>query len=82
MHAFAFTSSEQVTSVTDGSLEDLMRDGLAGAGVYLIPFGRLETTSSTLPADRSRSERPPISKAFACAVLVNTVDTQRVFAND
>jgi TRAP-type transport system periplasmic protein len=39
---FAFTSSEQVTSLTDGSLGDLMRDGLARAGVYLIPFGCLE----------------------------------------
>ena len=39
---FAFTTSEQVTSLTDGKLGDVMRDGLAGAGVYLIPFGCLE----------------------------------------
>jgi TRAP-type transport system periplasmic protein len=39
---FAFTSSEQVTSLTDGKLGDLMRDGLASAGVYLIPFGCME----------------------------------------
>ena len=39
---FAFTSSEQVTSLTDGKLGDLMRDGLSAAGVYLIPFGCME----------------------------------------
>jgi TRAP-type transport system periplasmic protein len=39
---FAFTSSEQVTSLTDGTLGDLMRDGLARARVYLIPFGCME----------------------------------------
>lgn len=39
---FAFTSSEQVTSLTDGKLGDLMRNGLSGAGVYLIPFGCME----------------------------------------
>jgi tripartite ATP-independent transporter DctP family solute receptor len=39
---FAFTTSEQVTSLTDGKLGDLMREGLASAGVYLIPFGLLE----------------------------------------
>src|SRR5271155_5880594 len=39
---FAFTTSEQMTSLTDGKLGDVMRDGLAGAGVYLIPFGCLE----------------------------------------
>jgi tripartite ATP-independent transporter DctP family solute receptor len=39
---FAFTTSEQVTSLTDGKLGDVMRDGLAGAGVYLIPFGCFE----------------------------------------
>jgi len=39
---FAFSTSEQVTSLTDGALGDLMRDGLAGAGVYLIPFGGME----------------------------------------
>jgi tripartite ATP-independent transporter DctP family solute receptor len=38
----AFTSSEQVTSLTDGKLGDLMRDGLSAAGVYLIPFGCME----------------------------------------
>jgi TRAP-type transport system periplasmic protein len=42
---FAFTSSEQVTSLTDGALGDLMRDGLAKAGVYLIPFGCMENGS-------------------------------------
>src|SRR5216684_1590073 len=39
---FAFTSSDQVTSLTDGKLGDLMRDGLSAAGVYLIPFGGME----------------------------------------
>jgi TRAP-type transport system periplasmic protein len=39
---FAFTSSDQVTSLTDGKLGDLMRDGLSAAGVYLIPFGCME----------------------------------------
>lgn len=39
---FAFTTSEQVTSLTDGELGTLMRDGLEGAGVYLIPFGGME----------------------------------------
>ncbi len=39
---FAFSTSEQVTSLTDGALGDLMREGLAGAGVYLIPFGGME----------------------------------------
>jgi TRAP-type transport system periplasmic protein len=39
---FAFTSSEQVTSLTDGKLGDLMRDRLSAAGVYLIPFGCME----------------------------------------
>jgi tripartite ATP-independent transporter DctP family solute receptor len=39
---FAFTSSEQVTSLTDGKLGDLMRHGLSAAGVYLIPFGCME----------------------------------------
>jgi TRAP-type transport system periplasmic protein len=39
---FAFTDSEQVTSLTDGKLGDLMRRGLAAAGVYLIPFGCME----------------------------------------
>jgi tripartite ATP-independent transporter DctP family solute receptor len=39
---FAFTSSEQVTSLTDEKLGDLMRDGLSRAGVYLIPFGCME----------------------------------------
>jgi TRAP-type transport system periplasmic protein len=39
---FAFTTSEQVTSLTDGKLGDVMRDGLASAGVYLIPFGCME----------------------------------------
>jgi TRAP-type transport system periplasmic protein len=39
---FAFTTSEQVTSLTDGKLGDVMRDGLAGAGVHLIPFGCME----------------------------------------
>jgi TRAP-type transport system periplasmic protein len=39
---FAFTTSEQVTSLTDGALGDLMRRELAGAGVYLIPFGGME----------------------------------------
>jgi len=39
---FAFTDSEQVTSLTDGRLGDLMRRGLAAAGVYLIPFGCME----------------------------------------
>jgi tripartite ATP-independent transporter DctP family solute receptor len=39
---FAFTSSEQVTSLMDGKLGDLMRDGLSAAGVYLIPFGCME----------------------------------------
>jgi tripartite ATP-independent transporter DctP family solute receptor len=39
---FAFASSEQMTSLTDGALGDLMRDGLSGAGVYLIPFGCME----------------------------------------
>jgi TRAP-type transport system periplasmic protein len=39
---FAFTASEQVTSLTDGKLGDLMRDGLAKAGVYLVPFGCME----------------------------------------
>jgi tripartite ATP-independent transporter DctP family solute receptor len=39
---FAFTTSEQVTSLTDGKLGDVMRDGLMGAGVYLIPFGCME----------------------------------------
>jgi TRAP-type transport system periplasmic protein len=39
---FAFTNSEQVTSLTDGKLGDLMRRGLAAAGVYLIPFGCME----------------------------------------
>src|SRR5712672_462494 len=39
---FAFTTSEQVTSLTDGALGDLMRPELAGAGVYLIPFGGME----------------------------------------
>jgi TRAP-type transport system periplasmic protein len=39
---FAFTTSEQVTSLTDGALGALMREGLAGAGVYLIPFGGME----------------------------------------
>ncbi len=39
---FAFTNSEQVTSLTDGKLGDLMRRGLAAAGIYLIPFGCME----------------------------------------
>src|SRR5260370_15379871 len=39
---FAFTNSEQVTSLTDGKLGDLMRRELAAAGVYLIPFGCME----------------------------------------
>jgi TRAP-type transport system periplasmic protein len=39
---FAFTTSEQVTALTDGKLGDLMRPELAGAGVYLIPFGGME----------------------------------------
>ena len=39
---FAFTTSEQVTSLTDGALGALMREGLADAGVYLIPFGGME----------------------------------------
>ena len=39
---FAFTTSEQVTSLTDGALGDLMRRELADAGVYLIPFGGME----------------------------------------
>jgi tripartite ATP-independent transporter DctP family solute receptor len=39
---FAFTNSEQVTSLMDGQLGDLMRRGLAAAGVYLIPFGCME----------------------------------------
>jgi TRAP-type transport system periplasmic protein len=39
---FAFSTSEQVTSLTDGDLGALMREGLAGAGVYLIPFGCME----------------------------------------
>ena len=39
---FAFTSSDQVTSLTDRKLGDLMRDGLSAAGVYLIPFGCME----------------------------------------
>jgi TRAP-type transport system periplasmic protein len=39
---FAFTNSEQVTSLTDGKLGDLMRRGLVAAGVYLIPFGCME----------------------------------------
>src|SRR6266478_7014566 len=39
---FAFATSEQVTSLTDGELGDLMRQELAGAGVYLIPFGGME----------------------------------------
>jgi len=39
---FAFTTSEQVTSLSDGALGDLMRPELAGAGVYLIPFGGME----------------------------------------
>jgi TRAP-type transport system periplasmic protein len=39
---FAFSTSEQVTSLTDGDLGALMREGLAGAGVYLIPFGGME----------------------------------------
>src|SRR5258708_5687409 len=40
---FAFTSSDQVTSLTDGKLGDLMRDGLSAARVYLIPFGCMES---------------------------------------
>src|SRR5260370_20355792 len=39
---FAFTTSEQVTSLTDGALGALMRRELAAAGVYLIPFGGME----------------------------------------
>ncbi len=39
---FAFTTSEQVTSLTDGELGALRRRELAGAGVYLIPFGGME----------------------------------------
>src|SRR6202035_2392580 len=39
---FAFTNSEQVTSLTDGKLGDLMRRELVAAGVYLIPFGCME----------------------------------------
>ena len=39
---FAFSSSEQVTALTDGDLGALMREGLAAAGVYLIPFGGME----------------------------------------
>ena len=39
---FAFADSEQVTSLTDGKLGDLMRRGLAAAGIYLIPFGCME----------------------------------------
>jgi hypothetical protein len=39
---FAFTTSEQVTSLTDGELGALMRRELAGAGVYLIPYGGME----------------------------------------
>jgi tripartite ATP-independent transporter DctP family solute receptor len=38
---FAFTNSEQVTSLTDGKLGDLMRRELVAA-VYLIPFGCME----------------------------------------
>jgi tripartite ATP-independent transporter DctP family solute receptor len=39
---FAFATSEQVTSLTDGELGALMRQGLAGADVYLIPYGGME----------------------------------------
>jgi tripartite ATP-independent transporter DctP family solute receptor len=39
---FAFSTSEQVTSLTDGELGTLMREGLARAGVYLVPFGGME----------------------------------------
>src|SRR5258708_18173720 len=39
---FAFATSEQVTSLTDGELGALMRRELAGAGVYLIPYGGQE----------------------------------------
>jgi tripartite ATP-independent transporter DctP family solute receptor len=39
---FAFNTSEQVTSLTDGKLGDVMRDSLASAGVYLIPSGCME----------------------------------------
>src|SRR5260370_30389080 len=51
---FAFTASEQVTSLTDGELGALMRRELGGAGVYLIPFGGMENgfkhiTSVTKP---------------------------------
>jgi tripartite ATP-independent transporter DctP family solute receptor len=51
---FAFTTSEQVTSLTDGELGALMRRELGRAGVYLIPFGGMENgfkhiTSVTKP---------------------------------
>jgi TRAP-type transport system periplasmic protein len=51
---FAFTASQQVTSLTDGELGALMRRELGGAGVYLIPFGGMENgfkhiTSVTKP---------------------------------
>jgi TRAP-type transport system periplasmic protein len=39
---FAFSSSEQVTLLTDGDLGALMREGLLATGVYLIPFGGME----------------------------------------
>src|SRR5260370_20240782 len=39
---FAFATSEQVTSLTDGELGALMRRELAGAGVCLIPYGCME----------------------------------------
>ena len=39
---FAFTNSEQVTSLTDGELGEVMRRELTAAGVYLIPFGCME----------------------------------------
>jgi TRAP-type transport system periplasmic protein len=39
---FAFTSSEQVTNLTDGAFGDYLRRELEPLGVQLIPFGLME----------------------------------------
>src|SRR6267378_3445050 len=72
---FAFTSSEQVTSLTDGKLGDLMRDGLSAAGVY--HGKRLQAHYLRIEADphSRRSRRLPHAHArrqIVCRVLQGT----------
>jgi TRAP-type transport system periplasmic protein len=78
---FAFTSSEQVTSLTDGKLGDLMRNGLSAAGIYLIPFGCMENgfkhiTSVSKPihaaADLQGFRMRNARRQIVCRVLQGT----------